>query len=135
MKARRASIILTAWFCLCLTASAADGEGVTGAPAHDTRNALTVCGEIGERRIPLSTKSSTVPLVPVIRKRGSENEGGSSQWDCLACRISKISECAAEVCPNAGPGCSDAILRCARQKCEATGECRSRAAPDGVLTF
>jgi hypothetical protein len=54
--------------------------------------------------------------------------GGGSGIDirCLTCRISKISECKDEVCPLPSGGCdSDVILKCAREKCQSTGECQT----------
>jgi hypothetical protein len=50
------------------------------------------------------------------------DDGTSPEIDCLACKISKISECAQEVCPpikaqNPDASCSDAIMACAAAKC------------------
>jgi hypothetical protein len=60
--------------------------------------------------------------VTVMFRLGGSGSGGGDTSDCLACKISKISECANEVCPdikanNPDASCSDAIQACAARKC------------------
>ncbi len=51
----------------------------------------------------------------VVYRRRADG-GTETSPECLVCTISKISECADEVCPD---GCdSDEILECCREKCE-----------------
>jgi hypothetical protein len=64
------------------------------------------------------------------------NDDGSPtiSGDCLACKISKISECANLVCPDIkrhdpNASCSDAILECVALACRAS--CRSSGAGQG----
>jgi hypothetical protein len=61
-------------------------------------------------------------ITVMFRVSGSGSGGGGSGGDCLACKISKISECAKEVCPDIKANepeasCSDAIQACAARKC------------------
>ena len=55
---------------------------------------------------------------------GGGGGGGGIDVDCLVCKISKIRECADEVCPEIKAGdpnasCADAIADCAAAKCKA----------------
>jgi hypothetical protein len=60
-------------------------------------------------------------ITVMFRVSGTGTGAGESS-DCVACKISKISECAQEVCPDIkandpDASCSDAILACAARKC------------------
>ena len=76
------------------------------------------------------------PSTTVVFKAPSRGGGGGGiDTKCLSCRISNISVCTNEVCPLPGGGCdSDAISKCAREKCETSGECKaSLSALMGIL--
>lgn len=62
--------------------------------------------------------------------------GGGPDADCLSCRISKISQCAALVCPDIkakdpNASCSDAIQECTRIACQ--GSCAGGAVFGGGI--
>lgn len=74
----------------------------------------------------------------VFRMADGGGSGGGSSAACLSCRISKISQCAALVCPDikkADPNasCSDAIKECTLLACR--GSCGSAAFGDGILVI
>lgn len=60
--------------------------------------------------------------ITVMFQMRDEGPGTGPNGDCLACKISKIRECADEVCPeikanDPNASCSDAILACTERKC------------------
>jgi hypothetical protein len=75
---------------------------------------------VGGHTLGVITVRDDVTVMFQIRD-GRPGTGGDSS-DCLTCKISKISECADEVCPeikaeNPNASCSDAIQACTERKC------------------
>ena len=75
---------------------------------------------VGRHSLGMVTVDDNVTVV--FQMRDGEPGSGGGGGDCLACKISKISECANEVCPeikanDPNASCSDAILACTARKC------------------
>ncbi len=71
--------------------------------------------------------------------KGPKDPGGDTT-KCLGCKISKISECANEVCPpikkiDPERSCSDEIRRCTERKCKDSGDCKTAGPSMSLFGF